>query len=53
VCSSDLDVMVQQFKDVLPEIAGNPISDKLNGYFAVVRNGHDRVKALRDAYQAK
>ncbi len=47
------DAIVQKFKDVLPEIAGNPINAKLNGYFSVVKNGHDRVKALRDAYQAK
>lgn len=45
------DVIVSKFKDVLPEIAGNPVNDILMKYFETIKNGHDRVLALRNAYQ--
>jgi uncharacterized protein (TIGR02284 family) len=47
------DVIVNKFKSILPDIAGNPWNDKLNEHFETVKNGHDRVLALRNAYQAK
>lgn len=46
------DVIVNKFKEILPEIAGNPINDKLIQYFEKVKDGHDRVLALRNTYQA-
>ena len=45
------DVIVNKFMNVLPEIAGNPINDKLNEFFMKVKSGHDRVLGLRNAYQ--
>lgn len=45
------DVIVNKFKTILPEIAGNPINDILLKYFEMVKSGHDRVLALRNAYQ--
>lgn len=47
------DVIVNRFKDILPEIAGNPLNAQLVGYFETVKDGHDRVLALRNAFQAK
>lgn len=47
------DTLMAQFKDVLPEIAGNPINDKLLEYFDKVKAGHDRILAMRNSYQAK
>ena len=43
------DVIVNKFKDILPQTAGNPVSDVLHKYFAIVKSGHDRVLALRNA----
>lgn len=45
------DVIVNKFKNVLPEIAGSPINDTLNQCFTTVKSGHDRVLGLRNAYQ--
>lgn len=45
------DVIVNKFKDILPELAGNPINDKLLQHFEKVKAGHDQVLALRNAYQ--
>ena len=45
------DVIVNKFKEVLPQIAGNPVNDKLHEYFTRVKNGHDQVRGFRDAYQ--
>lgn len=47
------DVIVNKFKDILPQIAGNPVNDMLHKYFKTVESGHDRVLELRNAYQAK
>jgi uncharacterized protein (TIGR02284 family) len=47
------DVILQRFRRILPEIAGNPINDKLNQFFNMVKVGHDRILALRNSYQAK
>lgn len=47
------DALMAQFKDVLPEIAGNPINDKLLEYFEKVKAGHDRILAMRNEFQAK
>jgi uncharacterized protein (TIGR02284 family) len=46
------DKLVAQFKNVLPQIAGNPINDRLLGAFEVIKSGHDRVLAMRNMYQA-
>jgi uncharacterized protein (TIGR02284 family) len=45
------DVIVNKFKSVLPEIAGNPVNDMLNKYFETIKSGHDRVLALRNSFQ--
>ncbi len=47
------DVIVNKFKQVLPELAGSPVSDRLNEYFSKIKGGHDRILALRNAYQQK
>lgn len=47
------DTLMAQFRDILPEIAGNPINDKLLEYFEMVKDGHDRVLAMRNQYQAR
>lgn len=44
--------ILAKFKSVLPEIAGNPVNDMLLKYFETVKSGHDRVIALRDAFQS-
>lgn len=45
------DLIVNKFKQVLSEVPGNPINDKLSQYFATIKHGHDRVLNLRNAYQ--
>ena len=45
------DMIVHRFKDILPEIAGNPVNDRLVAYFAKIRSGHDRVLEMRNSYQ--
>ena len=45
------DVLVNKFKNILPQVAGNPINDKLLECFGKVKTGHDQVLALRNAYQ--
>lgn len=47
------DTLMAQFKEVLPEISGNPINDKLLSYFEKVKAGHDRVLKMRNQYQAQ
>lgn len=47
------DAIVKRFETILPEIAGNPVNNQLHKYFEMVKNGHDRVLALRNAYQNK
>lgn len=47
------DVIVNKFKTILPEIADTPVNKQLYNYFGVVKDGHDRVLALRNAYQNK
>lgn len=46
------DVIKGKFESVLPEISGNPINDLLLKYYEKVKAGHDRVLALRNAYQS-
>jgi uncharacterized protein (TIGR02284 family) len=45
------DVIKGKFEKVLPEIAGNPVNDMLMKYYQTVKAGHDRVLAMRNAYQ--
>ncbi|QEG24671.1 PA2169 family four-helix-bundle protein [Mariniblastus fucicola] len=45
------DSLKAKFESVLPEVAGNPINDKLLGYYKTVKSGHDQILALRNAYQ--
>ena len=47
------DAILEKFKDVLPQVAGSEINDVLLQYFAKVKEGHDQVLALRNAYQCK
>ena len=47
------DALVDQFKNVLPQIAGNPVNDKMLSYFEQIKAGHDEVLAMRNAYQAR
>lgn len=46
------DQLMAKFKEILPEVAGNPINDQLITAFERVKNGHDEVLALRNAFQA-
>ncbi|MEM9944263.1 MAG: PA2169 family four-helix-bundle protein [Planctomycetota bacterium] len=46
------DTIMAKFKSVLPKAAGSQINDVLLQYFEKVKSGHDRVLALRNAYQA-
>ncbi len=46
------DTLMAQFKEILPEISGNPVNEKLLGYFEKVKAGHDRVLMMRNQYQA-
>lgn len=46
------DVIVNKFKTILPQINRNPVNDVLHKYYKTVKSGHDRVLALRNAYQA-
>jgi uncharacterized protein (TIGR02284 family) len=43
------DHIKHMYEDILPEIAGSPINDKLNQQYAQVKAGHDKVRDLRDA----
>ncbi len=45
------DVIKNKFEKVLPELAGSPVNDMLLKYYATVKSGHDRVLAMRNAYQ--
>lgn len=45
------DVIVNRFKEILPEIAGTPVNDSLLKCFELTKAGHDRVLALRNLYQ--
>lgn len=45
------DAIVNKFKDILPEIAGNPLNDKLLAFFEEIKHGHDRIRDLRDTYK--
>ncbi len=47
------DTLLAQFREILPEIAGNPINDMLLKYFDTVKAGHDRVLAMRNQYQSQ
>ncbi|MFK7769069.1 MAG: PA2169 family four-helix-bundle protein [Mariniblastus sp.] len=40
-----------EFERVFPLIAGNPINDVLLRHYEIVKSGHDRVVAMRDAFQ--
>lgn len=46
------DKLMAKFKEILPEVAGNPINDQLLQAFDTVKQGHDEVLALRNAYQS-
>jgi uncharacterized protein (TIGR02284 family) len=45
------DVIKNKFEIILPEIAGNPINDKLLLDYKTIKAGHDRVLAMRNALQ--
>lgn len=45
------DVLVNKFKSILPEIAGNPVNDRLMQHYETVRDGHDKVLTLRNHFQ--
>jgi len=45
------DAIVNEFKNILPQISGNPVNDKLLEYFQRVKHGHDQIRGFRDAYQ--
>jgi uncharacterized protein (TIGR02284 family) len=44
-------VILKKLRQVIPETAGNPISAPLLEHFEKFRMGHDRVVALRSAFQ--
>lgn len=46
------DALMAKFKEILPEVAGTPINDKLLQAFETIKGGHDEVLALRNAHQA-
>ena len=43
--------IVDKFRQILPEIAGNPLNDKLLRHYEVVKNGRDRIKSMSDKLQ--
>jgi uncharacterized protein (TIGR02284 family) len=45
------DVIKGKFEKILPEIAGNPVNDMLIKYYETIKAGHDRVLAMRNAFQ--
>lgn len=45
------DVIIAKFKDILPKVAGCEINDVLLQFFQRVKADHDRVLALRNAFQ--
>ena len=46
------DAILHKFKEILPEIAGNPANDQLLKYFEQIKQGHDLIRGYRDAYQS-
>ena len=42
------DFIVAEYKRLLPKVAGSPLTSLLNNQFAEVKQGHDRVRDLRD-----
>ncbi len=45
------DAILNKFKEILPQIAGNPINDKLLEFFDHVKTDHEQICGYRDAYQ--
>lgn len=43
--------IARKFKEILVDISGNPINNVLLGYYENIKAGHDRIVALRNAFQ--
>ena len=46
------DAIKHKYEDVLKETAGSPVNDVLTRQYEVVKQGHDRIRDLRDSYIA-
>lgn len=44
------DEIKEKYEDVLKETAGSPVNDILQRQYATVKQGHDKIRDLRDAY---
>ena len=47
------DHIKQAYEEVLQETAGSSMNNVLTNQYRVVKNGHDKVRDLRDAYKNK
>ena len=49
-CERGEDVIKNKYEDLIPKIAGSPVTSLLNQQYAQVKAAHDRIRDLRDAW---
>ena len=47
------DVIKAKYEDLLPKVAGSPVTSVLNDQYAKVKQAHDRIRDLRDVHANK
>jgi len=49
-CERGEDAIKQKYEELLPQIAGSPVTSLLNEQYTQVKAAHDRIRDLRDAW---